>query len=72
MNRSTTCPSRARALVVISQFASEDDQREFLPPGNAGCARLLSLQDTQLVPQEQDLKVFVLLGSTAYPEEVDQ
>ena len=46
------------------QFGSEHDQRELLPAGNAGRMRLFALEDTELLPQEQDLKIFVMVGST--------
>ncbi len=51
------------------QFTSEDEQREFLPPGNAG--RCCTLEDTQLLAAE-DFDVLGMVGLAAHQDEVNQ
>ncbi len=54
------------------QFASENEQNEFLPARDAWWLGLFALEDTELLPQEQDFEIFVMLASTTKPDEVEQ
>ena len=53
------------------EFASEHDQHQFLRAGNARSARLLTLKDTELLPQPQDLELLVTLTPLSQPDQVE-
>ncbi len=54
------------------QFAGEDEYGEFLPPRNAWCARLLPLQNAELMPEEQDLNILVMVRSSHQRDTIEQ
>ncbi|GAC1553614.1 MAG: hypothetical protein NVS2B7_29600 [Herpetosiphon sp.] len=54
------------------QLASDDQQRQFLLPRDTRGVRLFALEDAQLVPEEQDLNIFVMTGSTDQQDEVKE
>ncbi len=54
------------------QFAGEDNHREFVPAGNVWCVGMLALQNAELLPQKQNLDIFVMLSPTTQPDEVEQ
>jgi hypothetical protein len=54
------------------QFSCQDDERELLPARNVWRARLLPLENPQLLTEEQDLDILVDVGSTAEPDEIEQ
>ena len=53
-----------------AEFASEHDQREFLPARDARSTRLLALKNPQVLAQKEDLKILVMVGAVAQPDEV--
>ncbi len=63
-----------RAAVVRQrrQFPGKDKQWDFLPARDAGRTGMLPLQDTQLLAQQEDLYVFVTLGSARHGAKVEQ
>jgi hypothetical protein len=54
------------------KFAGKDSQGELLPARNAGCLRMVSLEDAQLLAQQQDFEVLIALGAASDGEEVEQ
>ena len=51
------------------EFANEDDTGEFLPSGDAGCVGVLPLQNSELLPQEQDRSILVTVSLTTYSDD---
>jgi hypothetical protein len=60
------------AVRQVRQFTSEDDQRKFLPAGNARRVRIFTLENPQLLPQEQDFDILVVVSLTTQSDEVEQ
>jgi hypothetical protein len=54
------------------QLSSEDNQREFLPPGNPWCVGLLPLENPELLTQEQDFELLVMLSLMPQSDEVEE
>ena len=54
------------------QFLGKDKQDAFLPAGDAKWLGLFPLENAELVSSKQDLDVYVIVGSTVRPGQVNQ
>jgi hypothetical protein len=54
------------------KFVGKESKSKLLPARNAEWLRMMSLQDTQLLAQQQDFEVLVVLGASGDGEEVEQ
>lgn len=72
LNRSTTWLRRVRALVVRTVSLPARTTNVNFSKRVPWCVGLLPLENTELLPQQQNFNILVLLGSTTQPDEVEQ